>query len=49
MFAAERLATAPLLLGARQPPMSIDISCWHTAQQQTHRMPHLRSNDGTDG
>jgi len=38
----------PLLLGARRPPLSIDISCPHGAQQQTRRTPRLRSNDGTD-
>jgi len=26
-FAAERRAAAPLLLGARRPPLLIDISC----------------------
>ena len=40
-------AAAPLLLGARRPPLSIDISCSHGAQQQTRRTPLLRSNDGT--
>jgi len=30
-FAAERRAAAPLLLGARRPPLSIDISCPHGA------------------
>jgi len=48
-FAAERYAAAPLLLGARRPPQSIDISCPHGAQQQTRRTPLLLSNDGTDG
>ena len=47
-FAAERRVAAPLLLGARRPPLSIDTSCPHGAQQQTHRTPLMRSNDGTD-
>jgi len=34
-FAAERRAAALLPLGARCPPLSIDISCPHGAQQQT--------------
>jgi len=38
-----------LLQGARRPPLSIDISCPHGAQQQTRRTPRLRSNDETDG
>jgi len=46
-FAAERRAAAQLLLGARRPQLSIDISCSHDAQQQTRRIPLLRSNDGT--
>jgi len=46
-FAAERRAAAQLLLGARRPPLAIDISCSHDAQQQTRRTPLLRSNDGT--
>jgi len=46
-FAAERRAAAPCC-GARRPPLSIDISCPHGAQQQTCRTPLLRS-DGTDG
>jgi len=29
-FAAERRAAALLLLGARCPPLSVDISCPHT-------------------
>ena len=48
-FAAQLYAAAPLLLGARRPPQSIDISCPHGAQQQTRRTPLLLSNDGTDG
>jgi len=48
-FAAERRAAAPLLLGARSLPLSIDISRPHGAQQQTRRTPQLRSIDGTDG
>jgi len=49
-FAAERRAAAraavPLLLGARRlprpaPPLSIDISRRHGAQQQTRRTPRL--------
>jgi len=47
-FAAERRAAAPLLLGARRPPLSIDIFCQHGAQQQTGRTLRLRSNDGTE-
>jgi len=30
---------APLLLGARRPSLSIDISCPRDAQQQTRRTP----------
>jgi len=45
-FAAERRAAALLLLGARQQPLSIDISSPHGAQQQTRRTPLLWSNDG---
>ena len=48
-FAAERRAAAPLLLGARSLPLSIDISRPHGAQQQTRRTPQRLSNDGTDG
>jgi len=44
-----RAAAAPLLLGARLPPLSIDISCVRGAQQQTRRSSVVRSNDGTDG
>jgi len=50
--AADRRAAAPcwapLLLGVRRPPLSIDISCPHSARQRTCRTPLLRSNDGTD-
>jgi len=45
-FAGKRRAAAPLLLGARRPPLSIDISCPHGAQQQTRRTPMLMSSDG---
>jgi len=45
-FAGKRRAAAPLLLGARRPPLSIDISCQHGAQQQTRRTPMLMSIDG---
>jgi len=49
-FAAERRAAAPLPLGARRPPLLIDISCLHGAQQQTRRTPRLWSMNGhTDG
>jgi len=48
-FAAECRAAAPLLLGARRLPLSIDISRLHGAQQQTRCTPRLRSIDGTDG
>jgi len=47
-FAAERRAAASLLLDARRPPLSIDISRLHGVQQQTRRTPQLWSNDGTD-
>jgi len=47
-FAAERRAAAPLLLGVRRPPLSIDIFCLYGAQQQTRRTWRLRSNDVTD-
>jgi len=33
---------------APAPPLSIDISCSHGAQQQTRRTPLLLSIDGTD-
>jgi len=46
-FTAVRRAAAPLLLGARRPSLSIDISCLHGVQQQTRRTPLLLSNDGT--
>jgi len=46
-FAAERRA-AVLLLGVRRPPLSINISCSHGAQQQSRGTPLLRSNDGTE-
>jgi len=45
--AAERRAAAPLLLGARRMPLSINISPQHGARQQTRRTPLLQSNDGT--
>jgi len=52
-FAAKRRAAArvaaPLLMGVRRLPLSIDISCPHGAQQQTRRTAQLQSNDGTDG
>jgi len=35
--------------GARRPPLSIDISSPHGAQQQTRRALLPRSNDGTYG
>jgi len=47
-FAAERRAAVLLLLGVRRPPLSINISCSHGAQQQSRGTPLLRSNDGTD-
>ena len=47
-FAAEHRAAALMLLGTWFPPLSIDISCPHGAQQQTHCML-LWSNDETDG
>jgi len=40
---------ASLLPRARPLPLSIDISCWHGAQQQSRRTLRLRANDGTDG
>jgi len=43
-FAAERRAAAPLLLGARRLPLSIDISFPHDAQQQTRCTPLLISD-----
>jgi len=42
-MALPAFAATPLLLGARRPPLSIDISCPHSAQQQTRRTPLLRS------
>jgi len=41
-------AAAPLLLGARRLPLSIDIPCPPGAQQQTRRLLLQRSVDGTD-
>jgi len=38
----------PCCLAAGRPPLSIDISCSHGAQQQTRCTQQLRSNDGTD-
>jgi len=43
-----RAAAAPLLLGARRPPLSIDLSCLRGAQQQTRRTLLQRSIDETD-
>jgi len=43
-FVAERRAAALLLLDAWRPPLSIDISCPHGAQQQTRLAPLLQSN-----
>jgi len=52
-FAAARsslpyFAAVALLPGARQPALSIDISCRHGAQQQTRGSGARRANDGTD-
>jgi len=47
-FAAECRAAAPLLLGARRLPLSIDVSRPPGPQQQTRCTPQLRSIDGTD-
>jgi len=48
--AAERWAVAPLLLGARHPPLLVDISRPHGAQQQTLSTPLLHRMTGqTDG
>jgi len=49
-FAAERRAVAPgcSAAAAGRPALSIDIFCTYGAQQQTRRMPLLRSTDGTD-
>ena len=41
-------AVARLLLGARRPPLSIDISCPHGAQQQTRRTPRTDDGRSTD-
>jgi len=35
-------------VAAGRPLLSIDISCWHGAQQQARQTPLLWSNDGTD-
>jgi len=35
-------------VAAGRPALSIEISCWHAAQQQARRTPLLWSNDGTD-
>jgi len=40
-FAAERRAAAPFAAERRRPPLLIDISFPHGAQQQTRRMPLL--------
>ena len=53
-FAAGRRArparhAAPLLVGPRRLPLSINIFRLHGAQQQIRRTPPLRSSDGTDG
>jgi len=47
-LAADCCAVAPLLLGARHSPLSINISCPHGAQQQTRCTPLLSLNDETD-
>ena len=47
-FAAERRAAAPLLLGTRRLPLSINISRPRGARQQTRRTPRMLSSDGTD-
>jgi len=51
-FAAERRAAAmccgAIAAGRPAPPLSIDISYPHGAQQQTRRTPLLRSNDRID-
>jgi len=39
-FAAERRAAAPLLLGARRSPGSINISCPHGAWRSAASPPH---------
>ena len=44
----ETRCCAPLLLGARRPPLSIDLSCLRGAQQQTRRTLLQRSIDETD-
>jgi len=43
-FAAERRAAATCCgaVAAGRPPLLIDISCPHSAQQQTRRTPLLR-------
>ena len=41
-------AVVPLLLGVPWLPLSIDISCPHSAQQWTRGMPPLQSYDGTE-
>ena len=45
-FAAERLAAAPVLLGAQQPLLLINISCWHSTLQQTHCISVQWAYDG---
>jgi len=48
--AAERRAADPRCgaVAAGRPALSINMSSLYGAQQQTRRMPLLRSNDGTD-
>ena len=46
-FPAECCAAARAIDGGR-PPLSIDISCPHGTQQQTHHTPMLLSINGTD-
>jgi len=47
LLSARRSAAALLLAGVRRPPLSIDLSCTHGAQQQTRSAPQLRSHGGT--
>jgi len=47
LLSARRSAAALLLAGVRRPPLSIDLSWTHGAQQQTRSAPQLRSHGGT--
>jgi len=47
-FATKRRAAAPLLLGARRPPLSIDISCPERRSAANPPYAAAAVYDGTD-